>query len=391
MGNFITQVPVVPHIGFTAQPVTLTKKQFYDISSKISAPNYDYKRQARIVINAVNKTANDDFRKFFIEIFDDKIGLAGNIKFTHNLLYSPTYEQNVVFEVGARISEYEAHLYAWREKIRYNLIRPTTIIQSGEFTKQFIDSWGGPFKGSQRIRNTDFEPFIRVMPHSEYPSGTACVCRMLKDFITEFIKTQYPILDQIFNATFPTFLLRTGGYINPGSEPGGPHQSLFYETKDIHEFYDLCRFSRLWGGQHFTTSITASDALCDRTDTSVYQYLLSLKFNNGIDASGSAMPNNAMTLQEAEAQANAYHNELLNSNAVLHEPAKVMDEKDVYTFKLYQVLLMLGGLLAVMIMVIMCLVYRYSRRIKLLQQLNHLNKHQNTDITNNYNSVGKPV
>ncbi len=52
---------------------------------------------------------------------------------------------------------------AWKEKVRHDLVRPTTFIQR---TKEGDDilTWGGPYAGTQQIRGKDFQPYKRVMP-----------------------------------------------------------------------------------------------------------------------------------------------------------------------------------------------------------------------------------
>ena len=37
------------------------------------------------------------------------------------------------------------------------------------------------------IKRKDVEPYKRVMPHSEYPSGSSCLCQGIKDYAPAFL------------------------------------------------------------------------------------------------------------------------------------------------------------------------------------------------------------
>lgn len=54
-------------------------------------------------------------------------------------------------------------------------MRPPTIVQK-RLRGQKITTYAGPHQGIQEMNAEDFEPYIRTMPHAEYPSGSSCVC-----------------------------------------------------------------------------------------------------------------------------------------------------------------------------------------------------------------------
>ena len=293
LGFFVRQEHITPHIGFNTKSITTPTNVWHAKDARIGPPNYDFNIEAPKVVEEVRLTAENDTRKFIIEIMDDKIGLAALLQRNHLTFFQGTYEQTVVHETGNRIAEYEGVLYAWRAKVMYNRVRPTTVVQSGKYTSKRIDTWGGPFQGEKRIKSRDFQPFIRVMPHSEFPSGSTCICRMILDFEDKFIPDQYPVLSSFFGGSYPVFTLKRIGLFPPSSsEPGGDHESLTYLFQNIREIYDGCSFSRLWGGQHFEQAIIASDALCDRTSPGdgIYEFLQSLNFDNGVDPNATSGP-----------------------------------------------------------------------------------------------------
>ena len=244
---------------------------YFKQHSLIDDPDYDYEDEAEAVLETLEITADNITRKAFIEVIDDKVSLATLVQISHWSFFSPTYEQNVIFETGNRLAEYQATLLAWRAKLKYNLIRPTTIIQSNKFTDDFITTYGGPFQGVKTIRTEDFQPYIRVMPHSEYPSGSGCICRMLRDHIDAFISNTY------FGApSLPIFFVwvpfGTDSKIEPGT--GINNVTAFWPSASV--LYENCRQSRLWGGMHFRASIEASDTLCADIGEDIYDYLQDL-------------------------------------------------------------------------------------------------------------------
>lgn len=43
---------------------------------------------------------------------------------------------------------------------------------------ELVEAYAGPGQGVQVMKASEWEPFIRTMPHSEYPSGSACICEV---------------------------------------------------------------------------------------------------------------------------------------------------------------------------------------------------------------------
>jgi hypothetical protein len=95
------------------------------------------------------------------------------------------------------------------------------------------------------------------MPHSEYVSGSACLCQGLHEFVDSWLTTNLGIDDSIsVNLTFDKFSSKT--------EPGfTPSTDINIEFKDTLSFRDACGESRLKGGMHFTKSISDAYELCE--------------------------------------------------------------------------------------------------------------------------------
>lgn len=54
----------------------------------------------------------------------------------------------------------------WRERSRYKL---------GD---EMVEAYAGPGQGVQTMKASEWQPFIRTMPHSEFPSASACMCKV---------------------------------------------------------------------------------------------------------------------------------------------------------------------------------------------------------------------
>ena len=100
------------------------------------------------------------------------------------------------------------------------------------------------------------------MPHSEFPSGSACLCTTYREFADAFTQQHY-------NGTIDSSHLVAGvdGYhANCDGEiidfPPQVSCNYSFTLKDMTELEEVCGQSRLWGGMHFSTSVPAGHELC---------------------------------------------------------------------------------------------------------------------------------
>ena len=136
------------------------------------------------------------------------------------------------------------------------------------------------------------------MPHSEYVSGSACICQATKDFTDEWMELTAGSLNGPFFSTFvpgasiavPIATDNPGGREAPfllGSsqtEPGvTPSQDLTLVARTMTELRDQCGQSRLDGGMHFTNSVFDAYELCEGIGTQVAFYSMDLLGDGGWD------------------------------------------------------------------------------------------------------------
>ena len=66
--------------------------------------------------------------------------------------------------------------------MKHDLVRPTSYIH-GRMAGEEVTSDGGPSIGSVNLMAEEWQPYIRVMPHAEFPSGSSCFCRAFADTV----------------------------------------------------------------------------------------------------------------------------------------------------------------------------------------------------------------
>ena len=196
-----------------------------------------------------------DADKAMVEYMDDKLNIILNLFGTMvQTSKFATFEAGSAFLVGYTSAEHDATVVAWKEKVRHDLVRPTTFIQRTKTTED-ITTWGGPYAGTQQIRGKDFQPYKRVMPHSEYPSGSACLCEAIQEFTDAyFVRTGGSL------PGLATTVAAGSSNVEPGFVPA---QDVQLTWANMTQLSDDCSRSRLDGGMHFTASVPAAEALCE--------------------------------------------------------------------------------------------------------------------------------
>lgn len=287
-GFMTRQQHVTPHIGTLASRAVLSDLDFeLRVATK---PNYSYNSEILSVVDRLNSTAGDDTKKVMIEFFDNKIAVTFAV-ISAVACHGASFEQILNFIVGITASEYDATLLAWKEKVEHDLVRPSTWIQDERPEDVFV-TYGGPYQGSQSIKGKNFESWVRVMPHSEFVSASACLCQAMKDFTDEWMDQTHGTLAPPGEAgcTFtpggsisvPVATDETGREApflmgSSKTEPGTtPAADVTAVMESMTALRDACGESRLDGGMHFASSVTAAYQLCNGVGTQGAYYSLSL-------------------------------------------------------------------------------------------------------------------
>eukprot|EP01025_Chloroclados_australasicus_P000238 TRINITY_DN1010_c0_g1_i4.p1 TRINITY_DN1010_c0_g1~~TRINITY_DN1010_c0_g1_i4.p1 ORF type:complete len:546 (-),score=59.07 TRINITY_DN1010_c0_g1_i4:192-1829(-) len=207
-----------------------------------------------------------DTQKMLVWYFDNKVrslaGLPLAIE-TAEPIKNGTHQ--ILLEAGMNMALYDSTILVWKEKLRHDAVRPPSIIQH-IFKDETIQAWGGYGMGAAEIKGSEFSPYIRTMPHSEFPSASACVCQAVVDFF-RVASGGKDELREPFVALFP----QGSSVYEPGIVPAKTTVVLFHSLSEISR---VCGESRLWGGLHFRPAVEAGQELCDGLGQYVYDYLV---------------------------------------------------------------------------------------------------------------------
>jgi len=107
-----------------------------------------------------------------IAFFDVKLNVANGITATLLLGYGATVEELLLNSVGETIAVHDSGVAVWKNKLQNSRIRPTTVIQTMYPERRFTINQNISVLGKY------FQALVRTMPHSEYPSGSSCVCQV---------------------------------------------------------------------------------------------------------------------------------------------------------------------------------------------------------------------
>lgn len=244
------QQHVTAHIGTLAVPSTMTREELNAYTAP--DPNYSYKVEANKVINRMSRL--NDMKKLRIEFFDNKLNVV-MLLIDKIVKSGARFEQVLNYSVGLTGAEYDAVIIAWKEKVRHDLIRPTSWIQNN-MAEAKIESWVRN-TGTTSFKGKNFEAYVRVMPHSEYVSASACICTALKDYTDDWLVSNLNMTESI-SIEVPPY--------EPGSsktEPGlVPEKTKRLKFHTMDNLKEHCGKSRLHGGMHFTASVDNANELC---------------------------------------------------------------------------------------------------------------------------------
>jgi hypothetical protein len=258
-GFLFNQEHVVPQIGFSGRSVYLGDD--YYCATTADEPDYDYYEEIPKVLKRMADLS--DAQKVEIEVFDNKlrsiVPLFGQYMNAIGLGRGDFMYSWIDISVCTML--YEATQLVWKEKVRYDRVRPPSITHK-LFAGQTITSYAGTDEngvsyGTQTFLADDWEPYIRTMPHAEYPSASACVCEGFAELM-RFVTGSDDFTQQIGG---PLRIQRAAftSLVEPGSTPA---EDVTLEYSSWSEISEVCGRSRLDGGMHFDASVPAGAKLC---------------------------------------------------------------------------------------------------------------------------------
>jgi len=246
-GLFSKTLFTVPHIGLHAVPATMKRSALE--SRKAPPPEYNYTHEVELLLDRMTKLSPDKLDE--IDFMNEKSLLIVETMLHMRAHYgsSLTFEKVAWFYFGISSVVYDGVITVWKEKVRYDLIRPTTYIQNF-MPDRDLQLWSSPDKV---VKGRDFQATVRVMPHSEYPSGSACICQTIGDFTVNALGVLFGDKDDV-QPIDHSLSLRLPDGLQLLPDLSYPNYASAVES---------CGLSRLNAGLHFTASVPAGWNLCE--------------------------------------------------------------------------------------------------------------------------------
>eukprot|EP00475_Leptophrys_vorax_P027926 TRINITY_DN39_c0_g1_i2.p1 TRINITY_DN39_c0_g1~~TRINITY_DN39_c0_g1_i2.p1 ORF type:complete len:564 (+),score=121.71 TRINITY_DN39_c0_g1_i2:176-1693(+) len=206
-----------------------------------------YKNQSDFVLGvSANLTEQ---QKMIAEFFDRKALSFGTAPFAS---YLNATKMNSLIKYLAidmhHIAIHDALIVAWKEKIKLNKVRPISAIRY-LYGKKNVTAYGGPYSGTKTYSGAEWQGYLRTMPHSEFPSGTCCVCVAFAEWMEGFFGTPGKLNN--FTWTFGAGC----SIVEPNVVPSSSFTKVW---NDKESFIQECCASRVNAGVHFKPS-------CDKT------------------------------------------------------------------------------------------------------------------------------
>lgn len=267
IGFVFFQSHVTPHIGETGKSMLLGDEFICGLQTP--DPHYDLEVEAR---NAVSRSASlTADQKARIEFFDSKVPsvLGTAHEFIRAMGRGLTDWEGLEVSAMVAIAMYEATITIWREKVFHDLVRPSTVVRKMLGEEEFDGYLGNDIGTAGKIKGRDWQPYIRVMPHSEYPSGSGCLCAAFAGAMTVYsgsdsVKEALDIARAKGWPTPETDHLVTA--INPNSSnretAQPPPIDYTFKTTSWKQLAEECGQSRIDGGMHFPRAVQESLKLC---------------------------------------------------------------------------------------------------------------------------------
>ncbi len=140
------------------------------------APKARYQQQADEVLQA---SANlTDEQKLKAELFDNNIESLGFSAVFAAVSQNLSLLEFVQLDFLTNMAAFDAGIVIWGWKREYDAVRPFSAIRH-VYGDQTVTAWGGPGQGTvSDLPASQWQSYLEEADHPEYPSASACFCRM---------------------------------------------------------------------------------------------------------------------------------------------------------------------------------------------------------------------
>ena len=262
-GIFKVQQFVTPQFAKTRPYSYRTPKAFH-----VPRPVASMIKNRKLYIEQVDQVlaasaAMTDEQKMMAELFDNKINSLGFSALFASISQGLSLEQFVWYDFLTNMAAYDTGIIIWQEKARYDAVRPFSAIRH-IYKNRKVTAWGGPYQGTVTdLPASEWESYLPVADHPEYPSASASFCSAHATSSRLFLGSD------VLNWSFP--VPQGSSTIEPGFTPQSDIEISFSTWT---EFENTCGQTRFWAGVHFPAAIPAGQAIGRDIGARAYQFLI---------------------------------------------------------------------------------------------------------------------
>ncbi|MFN7976612.1 MAG: vanadium-dependent haloperoxidase [Vicinamibacterales bacterium] len=263
LGKFQSQIFVTPQWGRT-RPYSYASPARMRVPRPAASDvrNFGaYKAQADEVIAAqANLT---DAQKAMAEFFDHKLNSLGLASFFMIQTRNLSLDDLVIYDFLTNMAAFDAGIATWKEKYRFDTVRPTTAIHY-LYGNRSITGWAGPGKGIVTdLPAREWRSYLNTGNHPEYPSGSACFCAAHAQASRRYFKSD------AFGLAVP--VAAGSSLIEPGITPASTVVLGPWDT--FTAFETDCAEARVLGGVHFRAAVEEGANLCRPVGDTAFEFL----------------------------------------------------------------------------------------------------------------------
>ena len=267
MGNGIFRVQ-----QFVTPQFRVTRPYSYQNPNRFNAPRpvksdphgpqgrQAYVQQAdEVLMASANLT---DEMKAKTELFDNKIRALGfSVLFVSQSRGLPL-DQFIQLDFLTNLAAFDTGIAVWNEKHKWDAVRPFSAIRY-IYGDRPVTAWGGPGKGKVTdLPASQWRSYLNTADHPEYPSGSASFCSAHSQAARRFLGSD------VLGWAVP--IPKGISVIEPGVTPAN---DIVLSWATWSDFERDCGLSRLWGGVHFLSSITAGHDLGRQIGNIAYDFV----------------------------------------------------------------------------------------------------------------------
>ena len=265
VGLYKEQVFVTPQYA-RVEPYSYKQAKKYHVTPPVDSNHHRftaYKAQADEVL--AYSAALTDEMKMKAELFDNKILSLGFSAVFAAQSRGLSLLQFIQLDFLTNMAAFDAGIVTWQEKVRYDAVRPFSAIRY-IYRNDPVTAWGGPGRGTvSDLPANQWESYLNVADHPEYPSGSACFCAAHTQSARLYLG------DDVLNWTVPA--PAGSSRVEPDVTPAS---DIALQFPTWTAFNQDCGQSRVWGGVHFQAAVTAGRKLCNVFGDLAFDYFSKL-------------------------------------------------------------------------------------------------------------------